>query len=217
MFVSGVTTCVNYADLLSKGLPVWKDTIDDLLVVTRPDDKDTLALCDRLGVRSLATLAFERDGAVFNKAAALEEGLSLLNPKAWCLFFDADIIPPTDWKKELKRHKLRPGNLYGMRRRLENGSSFRDAGINGFFQLWHVSDPHAQDRPLLGSWHNASCYDVAFAQRWEKRARIVIPIFMTHQGEPAKNWLGRGKGGVDELKARWKAQGHQQGERLDSA
>lgn len=192
--ISGLVACVGYAPRLELGLERWRDGLEQLLVVTSLDDVDTLALCMRLGVQVLSTDAFHRDpAAYFNKAAALEEGFAYLDPQDWCLFLDADVVPPPDWRQRLDGMKVTPGHIYGARRKLEPGQVDKGHGEQaGYFQLWHCRDPVAQSRPLLGSWVSCASYDTMFLRRWAMPNRVFLPLELTHVGEVGANWCGLG-------------------------
>lgn len=218
MNISGITTCVGYAGLLEQGIARWKAGLDRVAVMTSPADSDTVDLCVRERVTAISTVAFKRDGAAFNKAAAMEDGLALSVPNDWVLFFDADIVPPPDWRAQLESHAPTPGNLYGARRIKDTRRAIWDGELAGFFQLWHVSDPVAQDRPLLGSWQSAGSYDSEFMFRWEPERRIILPLAMVHLGEDGRNWCGVGNSaGMERLIAERRRRGGYRHERLDRA
>ena len=192
MKIIGITTCVGYADLLSQSLSRWKHGLDKLIVCTSPKDDATQRLCVHRGVAPCITDEFYRHGAAFNKSGAMDEALRFadLIGRDWVLFFDADIVPPKDWREKIERWELQPGKLYGASRIDDKGLSIPDGELAGFFQLWHMTDPVAQDRPLLGNWHNASGYDSAFVGRWPQERRVILDLTVTHLGDPGQNWCG---------------------------
>ena len=71
MRISGLTVCVNYSDLLAAGLESWYQGCDKLLVVTTPEDTETQLLCANSDILVHQTDVFYRDGATFNKGAAI--------------------------------------------------------------------------------------------------------------------------------------------------
>jgi len=211
--ISALTVCVNYADLLSRSLDRWKAGTEDLLVVTHPDDAATIALCTEHDVGFHATRVFHERGATFNKAGAINEALahaygpcSLGSADSWFLLFDADIIPPADWRRRLESfaQPLAPGNLYGAVRVTESGRRFGDTELAGFFQLFHCQDWHIGDdrrHPILDEFSNCSAYDSLFMRRWPRERRIILPMLVTHLGEAGVNWCGRGNDkGMQELR-----------------
>jgi hypothetical protein len=214
--ISGLTTCVDFADHLGQGIERWKRGLDDLVVVTSLKDHATSALCDRWNVRTHATDAFYHHGAAFNKAGAMDEALYRLNDAEWVLFFDADVNPSDDWRQVVDAARPKLGNLYGAHRTNEHGYQILDTELAGFFQLWHVMDHVTQDRPLLGSWHNASAYDSEFMRRWPRDRRLILPLTVTHTGRPGVNWCGRGnRDGMENMRAERRKHGGYQHERMN--
>jgi hypothetical protein len=192
--ISGLVVCVDYADVFERTASRWIGGLDDVVVVTAGRDRHTQELCARLGVTVHTTEAFFRHGAFFNKAGALDEGLLRLSPWDWVLLFDADVLPPADWRARLDAAAIQPGCLYGSVRLCECGCQRvldPDTVMPGFFHLFHGRDPRARHRPLFGDWRNASGYDTVFAARWRGAWRRV-PFVVTHLGEIAENWCGRG-------------------------
>lgn len=191
MKVHALTVCVNYADHLAASIARWVAELDGLAVVTTASDTATIALCHQHGASVVTTDAFTRDGAVFNKGAAIAEAFVL--PPDWCLFFDADILPPEGWRDALAG--IVPGNLYGCRRvqLLPNGGREpvppEPVGI-GFFQLFHQSDPNARRIPIVQTcWRHAGVYDSEFFHRWPRA--VELPLTVDHLGE-REQWWGRG-------------------------
>lgn len=216
MKIAGLVSCVDYSDLLARGIDGWRNGLDSLLVVTSSEDGPTAALCARAGVDLYATDAFKADGAVFNKAKALDEALGVLAPADWVLFFDADVVPPPDWRERVESAAPTAGNLYGSTRREESGAPILEEELAGCFHLWHVADPVAQDRPLLGSWVSAGSYDSAFWMRWPADRRKLLRLDLTHLGAMGRNWCGRGNvAGMTRLFAERQRRGGWKHERLD--
>lgn len=192
--ISGITVCVDYADVLERTLPIWSNGLDDVLVVTMPRDQVTRALCTRMNIAVHATDTFRRHGAWFNKAGALDEALATMAAVDWLLFFDADILPPRDWQEQLENTELQSGYLYGATRLCDCGClrALDPPGVMpGCFHLFCNSDPRVHARPLLGHWSNASGYDTIFARRWTGRWRKV-PFAVTHLGNIGEKSLFSG-------------------------
>ena len=165
--IVGITISVSYADHLARTLPVWAAGLDAMLVVTSPEDTETQRLCASQGVSCRTTSVFYLHGAAFNKAGALDEGLALLSPQSWVLVFDADILPPADWRERLEAASPKLGYLHHARRvDSETGRRVIEPELPGFFHLFHVEDPAIGRPPMFGMWSNASGYDTVFARRW---------------------------------------------------
>lgn len=190
-----MTVCVDYSQLLSQSIETWLREIEKLVVVTVPRDTYTINMCDHLGVMCYQTDCFYADGAHFNKGRAMAEAFdACLDPVAdWMLFFDADITPPPRWRDSLR--DCIPGNLYGARRRLQNGTAVRDPDIAGYFHLAHASDPNMGVRPIVDTcWTHAGNYDTTFQDRWPRERRKFLHMTLTHVGIPGKNWCGVNNG-----------------------
>jgi hypothetical protein len=199
--ITGLVVCVDYAPQLARSLPIWKSTLDRILVVTAERDMATIDLCCEHGIETFITDAFWRDGAQFNKGAAMAEAFDFLEPDDWHLFFDADVIPPSFWLDRLAG--IQPGTLYGAHRILESGVPFREPELAGCFHLAHASDPHMQIKPVVDTqWRHAGNYDSTFQARWPANRRVKLPILLTHIGHPGQNWCGVGnREAMNELKA----------------
>lgn len=195
MKISGLTVCVDYADLLQNSLSRWCRGLDRLIIVTTPTDEATLDLCRRWGIPSHQTDAFYRDGAAFNKGLAISEAVEQCNwLEDWQLLFDADIVPPENWRQIVEVARPEPGFIYGAVRQLESGERFSDRSeIPGYFQLFHASDKNSQRKPLLDTtWRHAGGMDSEFHQRWPHNRKRWLDMTLIHQGEPGMNWHGRG-------------------------
>lgn len=190
--ISALSVCVNYAPLLRRSLALWRNTTENLLIVTAERDQATIELCRSLGVQTYLTDAFWENGAKFNKGLAMSRAYEELKPSDWMLFFDADIVPPANWRRHLRG--LRPGSLYGTYRCDERGKKFGDPDIAGFFHFAHISDPNMQIRPIVDThWAHAGNYDTTFQNRWAQEQRVRLNMTVMHLGdEPGANWFGVG-------------------------
>jgi hypothetical protein len=149
------------------------------------------------------TNALYRNGAAFNKGAALEEARVARVPREdWLLLLDADIVPQADWHQRLEQAFPQPGSIYGAwRHQCDDSAKLDDPGLLrikgdgkcvGYFQLFHQADPIARTSPLIPThWSNASAYDCELKDRWPQSQRKMLPLRLMHLGEP-KNWVGRG-------------------------
>ncbi len=197
MYIDAITCCVGsvYAAYLKRSLPVWMDTLDSLTVVTRPDDRDTAAVCAPYRrLRLVTTDVFKQHGADFNKGAALTIAYAAAAPVDLALHFDSDIMPKADWRSRAEK-EFRLGYIAGATRHDEQGKPIVDKGPwpYGYFQLWSTNDPATWSWPLFEPCHgHAGNYDMAFLERWsdKKRQRLSFPV--THFGEVRQNWFGVG-------------------------
>lgn len=117
-----VIPSVRYADYLAVVLPVWIRFLPArvLAVVTTPEDRDTQAVAASLDVPVCVTDAWTRNGAVFNKALALDEAFGFApgyrpapSRGETCLALDADVVP---FGRFPDRATLADDTLYGCAR-----------------------------------------------------------------------------------------------------
>jgi hypothetical protein len=116
MYLEAVVVCVNYSDFLAHTLPANRAMFDNMVVVTDTKDKDTFAVCNKYNVRCVQTDAFYADGAGFNKASGINEGLKALNQTDWVVHLDADILLPPLTRHILEKTPLDPTKIYGIDR-----------------------------------------------------------------------------------------------------
>jgi hypothetical protein len=209
--IAGLVVCVGdrYATMLHKPLRIWIKTLDSLTIVTDHDTKifsEFHENCVCASANIFRTDLFTAHGASFNKGAALSAGFAHANPQDWVLNFDADIIPPRDWREKVEP-LVRPGKLLGSSRRYgEDGSLIPDAdfpNIWGFFHLWHVDDPHSWRRPVFDSTcGHAGNYDHSFMMQWPESERVDVwpEIKLIHQGPPRQQWFGRDPGNLKKMR-----------------
>jgi hypothetical protein len=194
MNISALTVCVQYSEFLKKSIERWQEGLESLLVVTDRDDDETMLLCEQSGAHCFVTNAFYRNGAAFNKGAAISEAVERCDWfHDWQLLFDADMVPSLGWRGVVETSGIQAGNLYGATRVLEDGTqNMPDLyELAGYFQLFHSSDEHAQTKPLLDcSWNHAGGMDSEFQSRWPNEKRHRLPLRLVHQGKPGRNWWG---------------------------
>ncbi len=116
-FLEGVIVCVHYGDFLRETLAHNLNHFDELVVVTSPDDRETLDLCSQWSVHCVATeVHHDRRGDVFNKGRSINLGLAHLRRLGWCLHLDADIVLPANFRYMLSHRPLDSQCIYGMDR-----------------------------------------------------------------------------------------------------
>jgi hypothetical protein len=212
MNIEAITVCVDYVDLLKFSIGKWLRELDRLVVVTSPRDEATIQFCRKCKSDKLichTTDLFYANGASFNKGAAMEEALSLLDGDDWILFFDSDIQLVNPNLRSVIAEHAQMGALHGAPRfQVHNVGGFRrgeapemtsipDLEIAGYFQLFHASDPRVCDstgklrRPLLSThWKHAGNYDSDFQHLWDEASKRRIPFPLLHLGEFNQNWFG---------------------------
>lgn len=210
--IAGLVVCVGdtYAQTLEATLPRWLHTLDSLCVVTRPGDQSTLQVledyaCDKL--RVFTTDCFDKDGAAFNKGRAMSEAVhaGALDTSGWVLTFDADVLPPLNWREGLQ---LQRRCVYGAQRialdayttphgaNIQQGDqiyNLNNEPIGAFTLFWGAAAEAAQS-PMFPIQHpSAAVSDVEFVHRWPSARRRMLPILLSHYGRHNSNWFGVGR------------------------
>jgi len=211
--IKAILVSVDYADLLAMTLPRNARYFSRIVVVTTAADTATREVCEPFGnVTVFATDAFYRNGAVFNKGLAIEEGFDVLGRSGWILVTDADIVIPPEFVDNLEL--VEKGFLYGARRQLladptklhtlsrkELDELPRIPGHDpyGYFQLFHADDPCLESRPWYPvDWLHAGGCDNDFQRKWPRQGKQWLPMSVIHLGEDGKNWCGRVTPSVDD-------------------
>lgn len=197
-----IITCVNYDDLLALTLPtVLREMSHRPWVLTSVADRATQSMVAKAGCAYLYTNEFYRDGAAFNKAAALNWAVDagVIDLSGWVMVLDADIALPRGMGGVIE-NELEDGYLHGAHRlecpdlrawergdRLEPLKS--PLQMPGFFHMFW--GPGAERPWYDDSYEHAGAYDTVFQNRWprERRKRFSLPV--VHLGPLGQNWFGR--------------------------
>ena len=204
MRIEAVTVSVDYSDFLAETLPFLLRQVDDLVVVTSPDDQRTRDVCAATSARVVATTAMYDDGRTFSVGAAINEGLKHLRRDDWILAIDADIVLGGILLRDLD---LFEPKLYGIDRFHAGGyeawrqfcgasrhlskvavptpqtmpMGYRIAHPElggyapcGFFQLWNPAATGFHDYPV-DPGGTAEGSDMLHAARWPRVGRELIP------------------------------------------
>lgn len=202
----GIVCSVEYDDLLRISLEWNKHHFDKLLVVTAQHDKRTRDYCIEQGVDVHVTDAFYKDGAKFNKGAAIEEAFDVIGREGWMLVWDADTLFPKEMS--LIAHI---GGLYTPHRHILEDVSTWSPELDwstvplrieqehpGYFQLFHAADPVLRARPWYGiQYKHAGGCDSVFQSRWAASNRLRPDFNVLHLGPHGTNWYGRVSERVD--------------------
>lgn len=203
--IRALIVSVEYSDYLSMTLAHNRPLLSDIMVVTAPQDKKTIAVAQEHEARIHLTEAFYRRGAYFNKFAAIEEGLDVFGRHGWILLMDADICIPhfrhnftprigqiyTPYRRILKNVDLAEG-IPEQRKWAQNKRPLMKTESPNFFQLFHASD-RALGAPPWHSldWTWAGSSEGVFQDRWSASARVRPPFEVLHLGRNGTNWAGR--------------------------
>lgn len=206
-----ITICVDYADLLAVTLPWNRHNFTEWMIVTTPEDQQTIQLASEHSCQVYTTRSFYDNGAHFNKYLAMEEGFDVLGREGWLCILDADVLIP----KGVDHTHYRIGNLYGPRRRmLQDPTGNIQKKINkpwigykidgfvaqfpGYCQIFNVDDPRLGPPPWHETdWKHCAGGDARFQDKWEHRHKIRTPWEVLHLGPKDVNWCGRSSHYVD--------------------
>lgn len=216
-----VTVCVNYLDFfkISYEKNLAAGIFDHFIVITDSKDQVTYDFCIKNNITVVRTDIFYKNGAVFNKGAAINEGFKVLKYKDWVAFMDADTFVPLDFKTRVDFNKLNKEFMYGCERVLlktpvdllahESGALDSNFEIPegfgyGFFQLFNwQSEVIKNCQPGHWSTHNSpNCQnsDWMFRNQWGdfvgshakwtgKFDRLGFPVY--NLGQHGENHFGR--------------------------
>lgn len=165
-----IMVCVDFADILAVTLPYNRHHFEEVWIVTDFKDEKTMEVIKGTDTYYFRTDAFYRNGAKFNKWAALEEGLDAMGRRGWLCVMDADVLWPkkvgfvSETEMSLQFHGLPPGygddpgwracnlwegNLYTPRRRMDV-EWHREAGLPPE-DRWALDYPlHPQQQEFAG-------------------------------------------------------------------
>lgn len=112
MRIEAVTVCVGYGDFLAATVRENHHLLDDLVVVTSPDDDETREVCRRYSLRHILSEDHRRGGP-FNKARLIQRGFNQIGSQDWVLHLDADIVLPRQFRALLEMAHLDERAIYG--------------------------------------------------------------------------------------------------------
>ena len=119
--IEAVTVCVHYSDYLLEVVSCNRVHFTRWILVTTPDDEQTLDVAHKHNLEVVLTRDFHRDGEPFNKGRAIERGLAMLSHNDWVLHIDSDIALPVDYLESLEDADLDPECIYGADRLIVRG------------------------------------------------------------------------------------------------
>ena len=192
-----IIVSVDYSDLLILTLMRNVRIFDNITVITSIADEECRKVCEALGVRCLSTDCMYDDGASFNKAKAINFGLSKLKNPEFVLLLDSDIavlekidtrILKRDFFYYCDRYMIRDYDSY---RKYAYGNigieSFERESYEGlgYFQLFNYSKRSV----FPESSSDAAWSDLHFRDKFVKREKLDFAVI--HLGKDRKNWNGR--------------------------
>lgn len=200
--VDGITVCVNYADYLKYSIGNAK-LFNSFTVITVEQDKDTIDLCEKNGVKYVFSERLLENGG-FHKGKAINDGLAQINPKTYVCHVDADIILPPEIGPYLEKAAFCNSCIYGLYGRYnietplefaelmnrgeiskdEVETEFRHAG---YFQLWYIG----LRRFYPEQSNSAGLDDIMFLDQFQGANRKHMDFFCLHLGPKWVNHNGR--------------------------
>ena len=215
VLLEAVMVCVDYSDFLDITLSYNLRHFDNVAIVTVERDKETIAVCEKYGIKPVFTNRLYENGDKFNKGKAINDGLKSLTRDNWVLITDADMVMSRDLSDVVRIKKLDDQCVYGTSRhicpdfeswekyqingdekeRWKNQNRRLNVGV-GFFQL-----ANGKCEKLVGKhdWYSEDfghCgrSDRMFWRSWPDKQRGKIrELACIHLGddELAANWHGR--------------------------
>jgi hypothetical protein len=110
--IETVVVSVGYGDLLAATLPENLPLLDNVVVMTSPDDAETIRVCRQHSVHYVATNDHKRDGP-FNKGRLIQRGFDQMGCHDWLLHLDADIVLPRKFRNLVQVAHLDESTIYG--------------------------------------------------------------------------------------------------------
>lgn len=199
------TTCVNYEDLLSVTLPAWT-RYGNVVVIARPNDTRTGAVCATYGARIAMTEAWFKDSPVgINKGAAMQAVIELEASYGDTIaVFDADCYPrghlPLNGNPDVligcRRFECKDATVFNQTRHAHYSSltpisdgTYRPNLVRGYFQTFIYREGltfgRTRDKTFSG------CDLWVAAQFPVNQWCDPDTFYVLHLGKPGVNWRGR--------------------------
>jgi len=117
--IEAVIVSFGMLDLLSITLPRNLPELDHVIIVTKPEDKETIEYCKSLNSNKISVVttdAFTYNGAVFNKGLSIDVGLRYLRYNEWVVLMDNDCVLIKDYHQKFLNFAIDKEYIYGSRR-----------------------------------------------------------------------------------------------------
>lgn len=137
-----IIICEGYDDYLAKTLKANVAALApsfhhrNIIIVTTLNDKNTREVAISNGATCIISYRLHENGAPFAKGKAINDAIKAIQPTAWVLLLDADIILPKRFCKFIELKNLNRDKLYYVARH-ENKKQINFKPL-GYFQLFHV-------------------------------------------------------------------------------
>ena len=201
--LNAVTVCVNYGDFLIHAVQN-KPCFDRWMVVTVPEDEETVGICQDHDIEYMFSERLLMDGG-FHKGKAINDALLELDTDGWVCNIDADTLLMVKAFNELiEQLSVTTDNIVGVHGRyqvdtigqlkdfmgnqkIKSSELLHVRELIGFFQMWHT------DRKAFypEEWHHAGGDDITMRNSFHKTEWKFLPTYAVHLGPMFKNHKGR--------------------------
>jgi hypothetical protein len=208
--LEAVTVSVGFDDLLDVTLTLNHPHVDNFIVVTSHEDRQTPKVCKKHGAICVPTDLVRKNGRQFNKGAAVNAGFSRFQYMGWRLHLDADVALPDRFRGVLFNHthldksciygadrvnvvgKTEIAQLLGRQRQYHHGFFVespiaRRSGarfistLHGYVPLGYFQLWHSRcQKPYPYSLGTAEHDDIMFATLWPESQRRILPSVMVY-------------------------------------
>lgn len=120
MKIEAIIVCVNYSDFLKITLPLNLINFNHVVIITSLNDEKTKEYVKNLNNPSISLIetdVFTRNGAIFNKGAAINIAYSFLKYKDYICYLDSDIVIEDCFFDKFKQFNPNIEYFYGCPRR----------------------------------------------------------------------------------------------------
>lgn len=178
-YIECITCSVGCSDFLKVFLEKNSKHFDNIIVVTAPEDNDSIQVAKNYGANVLITDIFYKDGKKFDRGSAYNKALELLKYKSWVCFIDVDIILDDNHRQSILKFGLDKNVFYGIdrlnvitdedRNSLINGNPFKfhiycehEWGF-GYYQMFSMNHPTIMQKFINKEIIYPSANDVVFS------------------------------------------------------
>ena len=164
MEISCFTTCVGEKSSAFLSF-FWQNLrfFDDTLIITDLNDFTTSDFCDEKGIKCLRTNVLYKNGARFNRGAALNQGFELINPQSWIVHLDIDILLPDNFRED----------FYSINPDIENFYSARRIFIPKFRDCAGLFDDTQENKDRISKFETPFGIGYGFCQLWNVNSEVV--------------------------------------------
>lgn len=202
--VDTIIVSVDYNDFLVLTLENNIKYLDNITVVTSPNDSLCKEICDKFGVKCVLTDRMYENGAKFNKGKAVNEGIKSIQNPEWILLLDADIILPSNWSDLIKSSIFNKDAIHICSRNIIENYEDYQRWLNGeevgrletskgfgYFQLFNINSSSIFGRnPIFPETSDDAAWsDLSFRNQFNKRTELSMSV--VHLGKAYTNWKGR--------------------------